>query len=83
MLFPLLKYFWELEYSNLCTVSLLLYLMVLKTVSPGCGVQVSLMLFSFSSSTNNKHAILVVCVALKKPPQISRAETISKNLLSG
>ena len=29
----------------ICTVSLLLYHMVLKTISPGCGVQASLMLF--------------------------------------
>ena len=27
------------KYPNLCTVSLLQYLMVLKTVSPGCGVE--------------------------------------------
>ena len=32
---------------NLCTVSLLLYLMVLKTISRGCGVWASLMLFLF------------------------------------
>ena len=31
-------------YPILCTVSLL-YLMVLKTISPGCGVQASPMLF--------------------------------------
>ena len=33
------------KYPNLCTVSLLLYLMVLKTISPGCGVRAYLMLF--------------------------------------
>ena len=33
------------KYLNLCTVSLLLYFMVLKTISPGCGVWASLMLF--------------------------------------
>ena len=32
-------------FPNLCTVSLHLYLMVLKTISPGCGVRASLMLF--------------------------------------
>ena len=32
-------------FHYLCTVSLLLYLMVLKTISPGCGVLASLMLF--------------------------------------
>ena len=34
-------------YPDLCTLSLLLYPMVLKTISPGCGVRASLMLFSF------------------------------------
>ena len=34
-----------LKVSRLCTVSLLLYLMVLKTISPGHGVKESLMLF--------------------------------------
>ena len=33
------------KYPNLCTVSLLLYLMVLKTISLGSGVRASLMLF--------------------------------------
>ena len=32
-------------YLELCTVTLLLYLMVLKNISPGCGVPASLMLF--------------------------------------
>ena len=30
---------------DLCTVSFFLYLMMLKTISPGCGVQSSPMLF--------------------------------------
>ena len=54
MLFSLLKHYLdlyisdtELKYSSLCTVSLLLYVMVLKTISPGCGVRASLMLFLF------------------------------------
>ena len=34
-----------LKVSRSCTVSLLLYLMVLKTISPGCGVQASTMQF--------------------------------------
>ena len=33
------------EYPGLCTVSQLLYLMVLKNMSPECGVRASLMLF--------------------------------------
>ena len=52
MLFSLLKHYLELyitdtavKVSRSLTVSLLLYLMVLKTISPGCGVRVSLMLF--------------------------------------
>ena len=35
-----------LKYPSLCTISLLLYVMVLKTISPDYGVQASLMLFS-------------------------------------
>ena len=34
-------------YPDLCTFSLLLYPMVLKTISPGFGVRASLMLFSW------------------------------------
>ena len=34
-------------YLELCTVTLLLYLMVLKNISPGCGVRASLMLFFY------------------------------------
>ena len=33
------------KYPDLCTVSLFLYVMVLKTISLGCGVWASLMLF--------------------------------------
>ena len=40
------------KYPDLCTVSLLLDLMVLKTISPGCGVWASLMLFFFVSFQN-------------------------------
>ena len=55
MLFSLLKHYLDtdtaLKVSQsdivLCTVSLLLYLMVLKTISPGCGLRVSLMLFLY------------------------------------
>ena len=52
MLFSLLKHYLDLyitdtalRVSDLSAVSLLLYLMVLKTISPGCGVKASLMLF--------------------------------------
>ena len=52
MLFSLLKHYLELcttdtalKVSRSFTVSPLQYLMVLKTFSPGCGVQASLMLF--------------------------------------
>ena len=47
MLFSLLKHYFELALtvSRSFTVSPLLYLMVLKTVSPGCGVRASVMLF--------------------------------------
>ena len=55
MLFSLLKHYLELyitdtalKVSRSCTVSLLLYVMVLRTVSPGCGVRASLMLFFIS-----------------------------------
>ena len=41
------KHYLDLKYLELCTVTLLLYLMVLKNISPGCGVQVPLMLFLF------------------------------------
>ena len=43
MLFSLLKHHFDLNITDtdLCIVSLLLYLMVLKTISPGCGVRVS------------------------------------------
>ena len=33
------------KYSGLCTVSLLLYVMVLKNISPSCGVRAYLILF--------------------------------------
>ena len=52
MLFSLLKNHFDLnitdtalKYLDISPVSLLLYLMVLKTISPGCGVRASLMLF--------------------------------------
>ena len=55
MLFSLLKHYLDLYISDtalkvsrsltLCTVSLLLYVMVLKTISPGGGAWASLMLF--------------------------------------
>ena len=52
MLFSLIKHYLDLYISDpaesfhiFCTVSLLLYFMVLKTISPGCGVRASLMLF--------------------------------------
>ena len=52
MLFSLLKHYLNLHISDtalsvLWCVSLLLYIMVLKTISPGCGVQASLMLFLY------------------------------------
>ena len=57
MLFSLLKYYWELfitdpalKVSSSFTVSPLLYLMVLKTFSPGCGVRASLMPFFINIS---------------------------------
>ena len=52
LLYSLLKHYLGLyitdtapKVSDICTVPLLLYLMVLKTISPGCGVQASLMLY--------------------------------------
>ena len=50
----------KILYPGICTVSLLLYLMVLKTISPGCGVQASLMLFFlfFSVSECNQRLLL-------------------------
>ena len=55
MLFSLLKHYLELyitdtalKVSLSCTVSLLLCLMLLKTISPGCGVLAPLMLFSLN-----------------------------------
>ena len=51
MLFSLLKHHLDpnitdtaLKVSRVCTVSLLLYLMILKTISPGRAVRASLML---------------------------------------
>ena len=35
-----------LKYPSLCTISLFLYVMVLKTISPDYGVRASLILFS-------------------------------------
>ena len=53
MLFSLLKHHLDLfvadtvlcKCPDLCTFSLFLYFMVLKTISPACGVQAFLMLF--------------------------------------
>ena len=46
MLFSLLKYYLDTDTAlKVCTVALFLYLMVLKIISPGCGVWASLMLF--------------------------------------
>ena len=54
MLFSILKHYLdlyvsdtELKVSQSCTVSVLLCVMVLKTISPGCGVRASLMLFLY------------------------------------
>ena len=46
-------------YPDLCTVSLLLYPMGLKTISPGCGVQASLMLFYFMLYSYNTMWLMV------------------------
>ena len=52
MLFSLLKHYLELYITDTAQIVsrslyflLLLYIMVLKTISPGCGVRASLMLF--------------------------------------
>ena len=57
MLFSVLKHCLDLyisgtalKVSQTCTVSLFLYIMVLKTFFPGCGVWASLLLFLIMSS---------------------------------
>ena len=60
-----------LKYPDLCTVSLLLYLMVLKTISPGCGVRASLMLFYIFPSSLIKRPARDACLCmgdLQAPP---------------
>ena len=50
------------KYPNLCTVSLLLYLMVLKTIFPGCGVRASLMLFFYLPLAGREIIKRIPCV---------------------
>ena len=45
VLFFCLNIIWSFIYPDLCTVSLLPYIMVLKTICPDYGAQASLMLF--------------------------------------
>ena len=47
---------------DLCTVSLLLYLMVSKTVSPGSGVWAYQMLFLFNEIKHIKYSLLTIKV---------------------
>ena len=63
-----------LTLPNLCTVSLLLYLMVLKTIFPGCGVRASLMLFFYpriSTCTYYSFFLLFFSSAIRSPLQLS------------
>ena len=60
MLFTLLIHYLEpcitdtsVKYQDLCTVSLLLYLMALKIIPPGCGIRASVMLFLIVYTTGH------------------------------
>ena len=70
-------------YPNLCTVSLLIYFMVLKTISPGCGVWASLMLFffcTFGSATSSHNFVSIFC--FDKYGQTLHYRKLEKNFIS-
>ena len=75
-------------YNGLCSVSILLYLMVLKPNSPGCGVRPSLMLFFLQSETQiqkedvqrlereQKAAMAVTCSDVKVKQPVRSLESL-------
>ena len=80
VLFSLPKHYLDLYITAtaLCTVSLLLYLMVLKTISPGCGVRASLMLILNILKSSNNTTIVATedCCCLGDAEQIACIDTI-------